>query len=148
MPESMTAMVTPFPVAYLWSSGMLRAFETGDSSWVLMSFVSPELAQCAVCFMGTAGRGSPPSGTGVLLSDMFGGSIWAVASGVVVASVVASTPVMILFLRLMWVYFSRVWCCVVSKLFVLLGFVLLSECLFYGFRIKSGICNVVIIHAT
>lgn len=105
----MTATVTPFPVAYLWSSGMLSAFDTGDSSWVLMSLVSPDLAQCAVCFMGTAERGSPPSGTGALLFDMFGGSIWAVASGVVVASSVAVSPVMILFLRLMEMYFSRVW---------------------------------------
>lgn len=61
----MTATVTPFPVAYLWSSGMLRALDTGDSSWVLISLVSPDFAHWAVCFMGTAGRGSPPSGMGV-----------------------------------------------------------------------------------
>lgn len=85
---------------------MLRAFDTGDSSCVLMSCVSPDLAQCAVCFMGTVERGSPPSGTGALLFDMFGGSIWAVASGVVVASSVAVSPVMILFLRLMGCHFS------------------------------------------
>ena len=85
---------------------MLSAFDMGDSSWVLMSLVSPDLAQCAVCFMGTAERGSPPSGTGVLLFDMFGGSIWAVATGVVVVSSVVSSPVMILFLSRMGCHFS------------------------------------------
>ena len=101
------AILTPLPVAYLWSSVVLKALSTGDCAVGSMSSVSPDVAHCAVCFMGTVGLGSPPSGTGAVMLDMSGFSTACARVGVV-SRVVAVSVVSIFVTARMGVYFSRV----------------------------------------
>lgn len=122
------AILTPLPVAYLWSSVVLKALSTGDCAVGSMSSVSPDVAHCAVCFMGTVGLGSPPSGTGAVMLDMSGFSTACARVGVV-SRVVAVSVVSIFVTARMGVYFSSscwvvcgFWCgCGVVTLFALVG---------------------------